>query len=548
MNAADLIAHASAELDAIMARSSSPTVDQKAAALKVLLAAEVPALAPTIVERRSGHDRRQVDRPDTGVPMIFSRRTGPRRTSSQLIGLIADQVAITSDLSSLPGLQPTLTYQATAVATNRATGSIVVGSVIAWSTGNPAVATVDTNTGLLTAVGNGSTVLRATLVGANIFHEVAVTVVSTPVADHLTVTPPTITIDQGQSTAVTAVLYDSAGNPMSGRAFTAASGTPSVATVGTINTAADPAQTVPINTVSAGSAVITVTDVQTGLSDTTDVTVNAVAGTDFPNLPSGYTLISDVVFDDVSKKPIASTSQWDANRWQITRGTGRLTIGSASAVGCPGAPFGDTVLRGLFPLEFNSNGTGGWSGTSPFVMTMQFANPEVLYQNVYYAIWLCEQTGWINTAGAPCAGPKFGFWNPSATTNGPKLHQFMSFQTDSPYTTTENRLKMAVSSVGPAGLVDWQVLAPDNSTGYMSVGAWHKLEILTQSGTPGVADGRVRCWMDGALKFDRTDVIDPPGAPKPGYRGVDWNPTVCGVPWPADQYMCVARWAVYVSN
>jgi hypothetical protein len=73
MTAAELVAHATTELDAIMARSSSSFVDQKAAALKVLLAAELPALAPTITERRLGTDRRDVNRPDAGR-LPFERR------------------------------------------------------------------------------------------------------------------------------------------------------------------------------------------------------------------------------------------------------------------------------------------------------------------------------------------------------------------------------------------------------------------------------------------------------------------------------------------
>lgn len=76
MTAAQLIAHCTAELDAIMAKSTSPTVDQKAAALKAVLAAEIPALSPTFTERRVG-ERRSVNRRED--PAHGDRRTMRRQ-------------------------------------------------------------------------------------------------------------------------------------------------------------------------------------------------------------------------------------------------------------------------------------------------------------------------------------------------------------------------------------------------------------------------------------------------------------------------------------
>lgn len=76
MTAAELIAHCTTELDAISKRSTSPTIDAQCAALKTLLATEVPTLAPTYTERRSGIERRNVERAD--LPGDGDRRAARR--------------------------------------------------------------------------------------------------------------------------------------------------------------------------------------------------------------------------------------------------------------------------------------------------------------------------------------------------------------------------------------------------------------------------------------------------------------------------------------
>jgi uncharacterized protein YjdB len=144
--------------------------------------------------------------------------------------------------------------------TRDASGAILTGRAIAWSSANASVATVNAN-GRVTAVGPGSTNIRATSEGVTGQAAVTVTAVTTPVAT-VTVTVAS-SIDVGQTTAATAVLRDAGGNVLNGRAVSWTSNNTAVATVSASGS---------VTGRTVGSADITATSEGVSGSSTIDVT------------------------------------------------------------------------------------------------------------------------------------------------------------------------------------------------------------------------------------------------------------------------------------
>lgn len=109
-----------------------------------------------------------------------------------------------------------------------ATGALVTGRVVRWSTANPTVATVDSITGVVTAVALGATTVRATSEGQ--FDEATLTVVAVPVRS-VRVSPDSAVVQAGATTAYTAQTFDSIGGLLTGRVVTWSTASSAVATV-----------------------------------------------------------------------------------------------------------------------------------------------------------------------------------------------------------------------------------------------------------------------------------------------------------------------------
>jgi uncharacterized protein YjdB len=163
-------------------------------------------------------------------------------------------VAVTAPRTSLFAM-----LQTQAVATLRdASGLVLTGRSIAWSTGCPAVATVSA-TGMITAVGLGSCVITATSQG--IVGSITVQVVAAPLAS-LSITTTATNIPVGITTQLTAVLLDSAGAPVTQPA-TWVSATPTVAIVSATGL---------VTGIASGSSWVTVSSA--GLSASVTITVS----------------------------------------------------------------------------------------------------------------------------------------------------------------------------------------------------------------------------------------------------------------------------------
>jgi len=136
-------------------------------------------------------------------------------------------------------------------------GQPLPGRTVAWSSGTPSVATVDA-TGLVTGVGSGTAVVFASIDG--VLGWANVTVVQVPVAS-VTITPATPTVTVGQTTQLTAVTKDAAGNTLQGRVV---SWSTSAAAIANVNSSGV------VTGVTTGTATITATsEGQTGTATVT---------------------------------------------------------------------------------------------------------------------------------------------------------------------------------------------------------------------------------------------------------------------------------------
>jgi chitinase len=160
------------------------------------------------------------------------------------------------------------TSQATAALTD-ASGNVLSGRVVTWTSSVTAVATI-AGDGTVLAVAPGTSVITATSEGKT--GSATITVGASPVA-YVRVALGTSTLAVGGTTQATATAQDAGGGTLVGRSITWTSATPAVATV---------SQTGVVTAVSAGTSAITATS--EGKSGSATVTVSAVA----PPPPAGH--------------------------------------------------------------------------------------------------------------------------------------------------------------------------------------------------------------------------------------------------------------------
>jgi uncharacterized protein YjdB len=140
----------------------------------------------------------------------------------------APVATITVALAS-PSLTVGQTTQATATLRDAA-GNVLVGRSVTWSSTDPTLATVSA-TGVVTAVAAGSATIAAAAEGQTGLASVTVTPPApTPVAS-VSLSAPSTALTVGQTTQVTVVVRDAAGQPLTGRIISWRSSNPAVATV-----------------------------------------------------------------------------------------------------------------------------------------------------------------------------------------------------------------------------------------------------------------------------------------------------------------------------
>jgi uncharacterized protein YjdB len=143
-----------------------------------------------------------------------------------------------------------------------ASGQAIAATDVFWSVQDPSIATISSD-GIVTGVAPGSTQISASVNGKSGI--AMITVEKTPVTS-VVVTPPHVDAAPGVRTQLSAVAYDAAQNPLSGRAITWSTSNAAVATVDSNGM---------VSAVGTGAATITAT--AEGKSGTATITVSQAA-------------------------------------------------------------------------------------------------------------------------------------------------------------------------------------------------------------------------------------------------------------------------------
>src|SRR6266568_2587218 len=177
-------------------------------------------------------------------------------------------------------IQVGATLQLTATPKDSA-GNPLNGRTVTWQTGDATVATVDAN-GLVTGKGKGGPV-TITATSESKSGTSAVTVTAVPVAS-VDVTPASASVQAGATVQLTATPKDSAGNPLSGRVVTWASGDTTIAKVDASGLVSGKAVGGPVTITAtsegkSGSSGVTVTAVPVASVDVSPPNATVLAGT-----------------------------------------------------------------------------------------------------------------------------------------------------------------------------------------------------------------------------------------------------------------------------
>ena len=222
--------------------------------------------------------------------------------------------------------------------TKDASGNVLTGRSITWTTSNGSIATV-TSSGVVSAVAPGTATITATSEGKS---GTATITVAVPVAT-VTVQPNSVSIVQGSTSTLAAVTKDASGNTLTGRSITWTTSNGAVATVATTGV---------VTAVAPGTATITATS--EGKSGTATVTVTPPPVATVTVSPSPATVIvqNAVTLTATTKDANGNTLTGRAITWT----TSNASIATVSASG---------VVTGVAPGTATITATSeGKSGTA----------------------------------------------------------------------------------------------------------------------------------------------------------------------------------------
>ena len=195
---------------------------------------------------------------DTGKVKVIARGQPNGVSDTATVTVTAVPVAAVSVSPTSASVTVGQTVQLAATTTD-ATGNVLSGRAVTWTSSNLGVAAVSSS-GLVSALVVGSATLTATSEGHSA--TVALTVSSVPVAS-VAVSPATSSVQAGATLQLAAVATDPAGNVLNGRTVTWTSSDPTVAPVSGSGL---------VTGVAVGSVTITATS--EGKSGTAAITVN----------------------------------------------------------------------------------------------------------------------------------------------------------------------------------------------------------------------------------------------------------------------------------
>ena len=253
---------------------------------------------------------------------VVSTPTEPPPTEPPPSPTVAAIVLTPTSASILRGATTQLTAQA------RDAAGQPLNVEITWASSNPTVASVSA-TGLVTGLSAGGATVTASAGGQTAASSITVTLPAptAPVVATVTVSPASVSLNQGATSQLTATARDSAGNVMTGQTFTWSSSNNAVATVSASGL---------VTAVAAGSATVSATS-SNGRRGSASVTVNATTPPTQPP-PSGTRQF--IFASDWSTATGQTTvAKTDGSRWNIISdpGNGLNVLATCQSLGFPSA-------------------------------------------------------------------------------------------------------------------------------------------------------------------------------------------------------------------
>jgi hypothetical protein len=379
-----------------------------------------------------------------------------------------------------------------------ATGGILMGRTVVWSSSAPGVASVSSN-GLVTGLSAGPATIVAAAEGMK---GIAVATVLPPVA--VVVVSPTVTrLAPGDVQQFTALLFDAAGNTLTGRLVTWSSNDTSALSV---NNATGVAIGVREGTwlvtataeAKTASATVTVTPEPPGMTPITDWAFNcmipALCGADWEYTEFGNGSVTTIVQDPTAPKSPPNVGQ------------------VSYPAGLPGGEGVGQVYRALGTfrtlyistwIKFSSNWVGNASG-----------NNKMLY------LWMDGQIMLITEAGGAGNAP---LWPTNFLLYLGASYPWYPDPFGSPYSSQFPSLD--------ANLARPQIVR----------GQWHHYEYVVNVGTPGSANGTFEAWLDGAKTHNFARIMWRAAGAPANFSYIQWEPIWGGgtgtIAVPQYQYM-----------
>jgi len=399
------------------------------------------------------------------------------------------------------------TTQASAV-TKDASGTVLTGRVIAWSSSNTAVATVNAS-GTVTAVTAGTANIVATSEGKT--GSAALTVSApapVPVAT-VTVSLGTSALTTGQTTQATAVTRDASSNVLTGRVIAWTSSNTAVATVSGSGL---------VTAMSAGTA--TISAMSEGKTGTATLTVSAPPPPPPPGQgepvyqPGVNTVIFGDTFEALTDKTALLTYDWTLERW-LYNNPGNIEFPSPS-----GGHNSAKAVRIDYPVSSSYNDQGAVlegnvnGGAAPYYVVEVWvrtktgypwrrigggqdgAGEKSLILNQGQSIPRMVLGAGLMPSGSPWGGKYNGQW--------PSSNIGFVFSFDGP----------GVGGTGTFWYVQNMNGATRDPVGYMNDGNWHHWTIKLTPGTfqnSTGGNGSIEMWVDGAkvLEYIGSDATRP---------------------------------------
>ena len=270
---------------------------------------------------------------------------------------VASVVVLPDRVSANVGSTTQLTAKAYDAAQNE-----LPNRTMTWTTSNAAVATVDPNTGVATALLPGTTTITATSGGVS----GTATLTAVAVVASVSVSPASPSIAQNNSTTLTATVKDGAGNALSGQTVTWATSDATIASL-----SASSGQTVSVTGGVTGQATITASSAGKSGTSTVTVTNGTVSSVIVTFAASTIkandtTTVTAVVLDANQKRLQGRTVSWSA--------TGAATVTPSSSTTSTGANSAATAIVKGKAVSSNSTATitatiTGRSGSATLTVT-----------------------------------------------------------------------------------------------------------------------------------------------------------------------------------